>query len=176
MAPGDTIDGSVAMDSLKDWGIVWDKDLNPAQVVIVQNLQLDEASLIAWCNVVIRKVFDTQDYKVPTLLYVDEGMDFFGENGSSRFGDALRKCYRAGRERNLSTIVAIQRPKGVAIQLISETNLAYVFHFDYHEDLKRLWEMGWPRDVKETPPEQSHIFMVKRVGQPLIRYKLALAA
>lgn len=163
MAPGDVIPGVVLSNS-KDWGLVWDQELNPYRTVIVQNDSLEEDQLVAWCNSVIRKTFESQDFKIPTLIYIDEVMDFFGENGTSRYGDAIRRCYRGGREKNLSTLSGSQRPKQIGLQVVTESNILYLFHIAYDEDLKRLYEMGWPRG-EVSPPQKSHAFKMMRDGE-----------
>lgn len=162
MAPGDSIDG-VVCDNLDDWSLVWDEKLNPYKTVIFQNSLLEEDALMSWLNDVLRRLYDSQDYHEPTLVYTDEGMDFFGENGTSRHGSALRRNYRSGRERGLTSLTALQRPKQIQTQVLTESNLLMLFHIANVKDVDRLVEMGVPKDI-EVPKENSHAFRVYRDG------------
>lgn len=163
MAPGDKIE-SVICDDSDDWNIVWDEDLNPYKTVIFQNRELEENDLIEWQNSIIRRLFDTQDYNEPTLVYVDEGMDFFGENGASRHGGAIRRNYRGGAERNLTSLTAVQRPVQIQTQIITEANVLDLFYIKNQRDLKRLSEMDVPENL-EIPAEGSHEFRHLRNGR-----------
>lgn len=163
--PGDTIEG-VAMSRSEDWGLVWDRDLNPLQSVIVQTSQdTPESVSMAFQVATIRKFFNTQKASVPSLLYVDEGMDFFTPNGVERFGGAIQRCYRAGRERGLATLAGFQRPKAISMQCLTEMNVLYLFRLNYRNDIKRLIEMGLPEDTEA--PTENHRFLYMRKGKLL---------
>jgi hypothetical protein len=49
------------------------------------------------------------------------------------------------------------------LQVVTESNILYLFHIAYDEDLKRLYEMGWPRG-EVSPPQGSHAFRMMRNG------------
>lgn len=159
---GDTIPGAVILDNDKDWALAWDPDINKSGVVIAQRMDLESGSpqYVAWCVGIIRRFFDTQDPNQPSLLYVDEGMDFFGPTGSALFGNSIQRCFRGGGERGLSCLLGLQRPKTVSLQVLTESNILYLFHLRYEEDTKRLHEMGLPRNV--TSPKQKYDFLFFR--------------
>lgn len=157
MAPGDTID-SVVLDSLDDWELAFDANLNPNRTVIVQRrLDNDEDSrvAIARCVRAMRRFFATQDYKEPSLLVVDEAMDFFGPNGNSATGQPIVQTSRSGGEMNLASLIAVQRTKAIAVQALTEMNVLYMFHLRFRSDRIRLVEMGLPPNTPNPPKDHS---------------------
>lgn len=173
MAQGDTIKDSVALTRLKDWGIAWDKDLNPSQTVVCQNLELSDAMNARFQTMVAEKFFHSQQAKRPSLIYFDEGHDFFGTNGAARgTSDIVQRCFRGGRERNLASLIGVQRPKGVNLQCLTETCWCALFRINFTDDVRRLWEMGWPKDAMPPTYDQPHAFRLwraERPGAPLYR-------
>lgn len=159
---GDTLDGAVVLDRGRDWDLAWHPDINPSGVVVAQRLDMESGSpqLVAWMVAVMRKFFDTQDPSQPSLLYVDEGMDFFGPSGNALHGNAIQRCFRGGGERGMSCLLGLQRPKTVSLQVLTESNILYLFHLRYEEDVKRLHEMGFPRD--QQSPRSKYTFLYFR--------------
>jgi len=151
---GDVIPGAMVMSSPRDWSIVWDKDVNPSQTVIAQRLSGTQASNVAFQTWVSERFFETQDARRPSMIYWDEGMDFFTTSGSARNSDIVQRCYRAGRELNMASVIGVQRPKGINLQCLTETSYCALFHIRFTMDVKRLWEMGWPPEVP-GPTEQD---------------------
>ncbi len=97
-AKGDTIKGSVSLSRLTDWPLAWDKDLNPSQTVIVQRLEGTLADNVRFQVAFAERFFSTQRASRPSLLYLDEGMDFFTTSAGARGGsDIVQRCFRAGR-------------------------------------------------------------------------------
>lgn len=154
-AQGDTIPGAVAMTDLADWHLAFDGDINN-RVVISQRIDLPPSAGVLWQTMVIEKFFQTQDAKKPSLLYIDEGMDFFGPAGNGKYSDIVQKCVRAGREKGLSTLIGVQRPKNINLQVMTECNVLYLFRINFTEDVKRLREMSYPPSV--VPPKDDHLF------------------
>lgn len=152
---GDTING-VILDNMKNWSLVWSKDINPWQTVIVQNPKLSEDDIVKLCVEAVAKFFETQKPSRPSLAYIDEGLSFFGPTGNARHGNAIQRCFRAGREKNLSILLGTQRPKTINLQCLTECSRAYVFRLDYDQDLARLQEMSFPQDIE--PLEEDHVF------------------
>lgn len=156
MVPGDVVDG-VVLDNLKDWKLAWDPKLNPARTVVVQRLDLEsEDAVIRWMVEVMNTAFRTQKHDEPTLLYIDEGMDFFGPTGNARYGNIVQRCFRAGREKGMTTLLGLQRPKTVNIQTLTECNILYLFQIRFKQDMQRLKEMGVPEEAQ--PPGSKHQF------------------
>jgi hypothetical protein len=156
MVPGDTLDAAI-LSRPQDWRLAWDRDLNPSGIVIVQNLDLSGPAKVRFQVGMIQKFLDTQYWRQPSLMYVDEGHDFYGPTGMAKYGSAIQECYRAGAEQGLSSLLGIQRPKTVNMQIMTEANLCYLFHIKFKADLKRLLEMGMA--VNECPEEGSHRFL-----------------
>lgn len=186
MAEGDTIPGSMALDRMDDWGLAWDHDVNPSQTVIVQRIGTRKHPVTHASNIVFQlqaaeRFFNTQDARRPSLIYFDEGMDFFHGSAAARGGsDIVQRCYRAGREMGLVPVLGCQRPIGINIQTLTEINYCALFDLDYRKDVQRLYEMGWPKDV---PPPHSEpfggsdptgTFRLWRKGTTAPKYRLAL--
>lgn len=163
---GDTLP-AVALDNLKDWSLAWDRKLNPQGIVIAQRLDLTEEDpvLIRWQVAVIKKFLSTQRPNTPSLLVIDEGMDFFGPTGNALYSNVIQKCWRAGGERGMSCLIGVQRPKTINLQMLTESNLLYLFHLAYDADLKRLQEMGFPPDVESPDEDQRHEFLFLKDGK-----------
>jgi hypothetical protein len=155
MVPGDTLPAAV-LSRPQDWRLAWDRDLNPSGIVIAQNLSLTEGALVRFQVRMIERFLETQYWREPSLVYVDEGHDFFGANATARYGTSIQRCYRAGAEQGMASLLGIQRPKTVNLQTLTECNVAYLFHIKFREDLKRLAEMGMV--VDDSPPAESHRF------------------
>lgn len=155
---GDTLPGAVALDSLKDWDLAWDPHNNRAGIVVSQRLDLasDSPEAIRFHVDVMRRFYDTQRPDQPSLLFVDEGMDFFGPTGNALHGNIIQRSFRGGGERGLSCLLGLQRPKTVSLQVLTESNVLFLFHLRFEEDTKRLWEMGFPKNVPS--PRSKYFF------------------
>jgi hypothetical protein len=165
LAKGDTIPGSMHLSRAQDWPLVWDRDINPSQSVIVQRLSGSMADNVRFQVGFLEKFFSTQDVRRPSLVYLDEGMDFFTGSSSARGGsDIVQRCFRAGRERGLATLIGVQRPISINLQCLTETSWCALFRINFQSDVKRLYEMGWPHGT--GPPTYEE---VRRYGQGLFR-------
>ena len=169
---GDEIAGSMLMDDMRDWNLVWDKDVNPSRTVVVQapHGSTSRAKVLLSLRAAER-FFDTQDARRPSLIYFDEGMDFFTTSGSARDNsDVVQRCFRAGRELNLTSLIGVQRPKGINLQCLTETSYCALYRINFADDVKRLHEMGWPKNVQapEYGPDgqETHVFRLWREGRP----------
>jgi hypothetical protein len=142
--------------------LAWDRKINPHGIVIAQRLDLSEEDpqLIRWQVAIIKKFLATQRHDIPSLLVIDEGMDFFGPTGNALYSNVIQKCWRAGGEKGMSCLIGVQRPKTINLQMLTESNLLYLFHISFDSDLKRLQEMGLPSDV-ESPIEKFHFLFMK---------------
>jgi len=151
-ARGDTIAGAVACTDMRQWNMCWDKDINPTQTVIFQRTEGTHESAVRFMVQAAEKLYRTQRASRPTLAYWDEGMDMFNATGGAKGGsDIVRRCYRSGREKELASLLGMQRPTGIDLQTLTEMNWAAVFPLRYVQDIRRLYEMGWPKDA--PPPE-----------------------
>ena len=161
---GDRIPGAMILSNPRDWAMVWDKDVNPSQTVIAQRLTGTQSANVAFQTWVSERFFETQDARRESLIYWDEGMDFFTVSGSARGSDIVQRCYRAGRELNLTSMIGVQRPKGINLQCLTETSYCALFRINFTGDVKRLWEMGWPPELNAPTYEQPYAFRLWRDG------------
>lgn len=168
LARGDTIEGAVTMSSMDDWSIAWDRNLNESQTVVVQRFDGTHENNVRFQVLFAERFFKTQRDSRPSLLYLDEGMDFFGANAGARGGsDIVQRCFRAGREKGLATLIGVQRPVGINKQCLTETNWCALFRINNREDVKTLWDMGWPKDQPAPDYSQPHCFRMWREGRPV---------
>lgn len=61
--------------------------------------------------------------------------------------------------------MGVQRPKGINIQMLTESDLLYLFHLAYDTDLRRLTEMGFPRNLSSPDEDQKYKFIFMRGGK-----------
>jgi DNA helicase HerA-like ATPase len=188
MTDGDTIPESFALDRPDDWDLVWHHDVNPSQVVVAQRIGTRKHPVTHSGNIIFQTrvaelFFHTQDANRPSLIYFDEGMDFFAANASARGGsDIVQRCYRAGREMRLVTVAGFQRPIGINQQTLSEMNYCALFDLDNRKDVRRLWDMGWPPayDAPHTEtfdgPDPAGTFRLWRKGTQAPKYRLNKSA
>lgn len=161
---GDTLN-AVVLDNINDWNLAWDRSLNTTGIVIAQNLHLEEQALVQWQIGVIKRFFSTQRQDTPSLLVIDEGMDFFGPTGNALFSNIIQRCWRAGGEMGMSCLIGVQRPKTINLQMLTESDLLYLFHLAYDDDLKRLTEMGFPRGVSSPDEDAKGEFLFMKGGK-----------
>lgn len=176
MGRGDTIPGSASLSRMVDWNAAWNRNMNPSQSVIVQRLDDTQEANIRFQVAALEKFFATQRESRPSLAYLDEGMDFFGTNAGAKGGsDIVQRCFRAGRERGLATLIGVQRPVGINKQCLTETNWCAMFRINNVEDIKHMYDMGWPKNVPPPRYDQEHAFRLWRAEQgpvaPLYRLK-----
>lgn len=157
--------GAVVLANINDWNLAWTQTQNQSRIVISQNFALEEKALVVWQLSVIKKFFQTQRSNVPSLLVIDEGMDFFGSNGAAYYSNIVQRCWRAGGEKGMACLMGVQRPKGINIQMLTESDLLYLFHLAYDTDLRRLTEMGFPRNLSSPDEDQKYKFIFMRGGK-----------
>lgn len=173
MAKGDEIKGAVTLSDMSDWPLVWDKDTNPSQTVIVQRVQqgwkdrsASQAASVSFALACIERFYATASSKTESLLYADEGHDFYTPNGSARGSDIIQRCYRAGREIGLTSLMGFQRPVGLNLQMMTELNYLALFRINYAKDARRLVEYGWPLGTEPPTYDEKFCFKLWRDGSP----------
>jgi hypothetical protein len=176
MAEGDQVKDSVSMSRLEDWGLAWDTDNNPGQCVVLQRMDDSLSANVQFQTQAMERFFRSLDVAVPSLLCVDEGHDFFTANGTARGSDIIQRCYRAGRERGLATLVGFQRPKGINQQCLTEVNRLALFRINNRLDVGRLHEMGFPRRSGSPTYADGHAFRWWTGGPDAPLYRLARPA
>lgn len=164
---GDYIPGAVVLQTMRDWPIAWHTDTNEVQTVIAQRIDGSQAANVRFQIQAAEAFFKSQRPKIPSLIYIDEGHDFFTPSATAIGGsDIVQRSVRAGREKGLATLIGMQRPKGLNPQVLTELNKCYLFRINYQDDIKRLYEMGWPKH--EPPPGygEEHQFKLWQEGRP----------
>jgi hypothetical protein len=154
---GDTLHGAVILDNLRDWDLAWSPEVNHSGIVIAQQIDAPEHVGVLFGVECMQRFYATQRSDQPSLLFIDEGMDFFGPTGNALHGSIVQRCFRAGGERGMSCLLGLQRPKTVSLQVLTESNVLFLFHLRYDEDVKRLWEMGFPKGV--SSPRHRYDFL-----------------
>jgi hypothetical protein len=71
-----------------------------------------------------------------TRLYIDEATEI--QYNGLKPPDYLTACLNRGRERGVSTLTATQRPAGVPMNILSESEHYYVFKLNLHQDRQRV--------------------------------------
>lgn len=174
MAKGDEIKGAVVMSDMADWSLVWDKDINPSQTVIVQRVQqgwkdrrATQQATVSFALSCMERFYATASAKTESLTYCDEGHDFFTPNGSARGSDIIQRSYRAGREIGLTSLTGFQRPVGLNLQMMTELSYLALFRINYEKDARRLVEYGWPLGTGPPTYEEKFQFKLWREGRPI---------
>ena len=127
-----------------------------SNVVIIQTDTVDaEAAKVMQLVELFRK---TAGRNRKRAIFFDEIMDFYNQQGSPLrgCGNVAVRCARAGAERDLTSLFATQRAKGIPTQLWELLNKLYLFRLDLVQDLTRIREAGIPPTM--LPPEEDHIF------------------
>jgi len=92
------------------------------------------------------------------FVYTDEA--FLVHHGSHA-PDWLRACVTCGRELGIGMMHGTQRPRGIDLRLLTETEVFIAFDLRHRDDRKRMAEMGGD-EFMERPPK--HAFWVWRAG------------
>jgi len=173
MAKGDTIKGSVALSDMDDWPLVWSRDVNPSQTVICQRIQrgwkdrrATQSATVSFALACMERFYASASAHTQSLLYIDEGHDFFSPNGTARGSDIIQRCYRAGREIGLTELTGFQRPVGLNLQMMTELNYLALFRINYEKDARRLVEYGWPLGTGPPTYDEKYHFKLWREGKP----------
>lgn len=104
------------------------------------------------------------------LLYVDEAYALLGDTRPSPY---LKACLTRGRERGISTYVATQRPSGIPIILLSESEHYFIFRLNWPADRKRVAQVtGIDEDFQATL--QPHEFIYANPSRGITTQKLKL--
>lgn len=116
--------------------------------------------------------YEKYGHEPPRLIWVNELADFFEVQ---KLGGIFWLLPRSGGELNISFLGETQRPAYIPKTVMTESGRIYVFQLDYSEDIKRLYEVGFPRDVEL--PDVDHEFLLydkyRPRGQRLVgKFKL----
>lgn len=150
---GPVVLGSVLVEVPEQLAIVWQLGY---RVAIVQG---DGEEHRPRMLSVVEEFYRQANARVPSLLQVDESVDWFGGTGMPKYGsDIIIRTARAGRERGLGALYCSQRTRAIPATLLEEMNRLYCFRIDYSKDIQRLEEMGAPI-TEDDMPTRPHEFM-----------------
>jgi len=122
------------------------------RVAIAQTRPGDLADL-AWLEGVARVFYGSYSDKTPRLIMIDELADFFEVR---RSGGIFHQAARSGRELGIGMLAGSQRPSYIPTVVMTESDRLYLFNLDYSEDMKKVHQMGVPKDV--AAPSVDHSF------------------
>jgi hypothetical protein len=128
--------------------------MSPIIIVQTDRVDLEAPSVMA----LVDRFRRTAGRKHKRMVYFDELMDFYNQSGQplKGCGNVALRCARAGAERDLTSLFATQRAKGIPPQLWELINKLYLFRMDLEQDMTRVREAGVPPTL--WPPEEDHIF------------------
>ena len=134
----------------------FDRAMRMSPIVIIQTDTVDRDA--PGVMLLVDRFRRTSGKKHKRMVFFDELMDFYNQSGMPLrgCGNVALRCARAGAERDLTSLFASQRAKGIPVQLWELLNLLYLFRLDMEQDLARIREAGIPREM--VPPEDDHLF------------------
>lgn len=152
---GSLVPGSTRVEPGDREGLI--RAMNLSDVIIVQTDSIDRDAPRVMALVEIFRRTAGVNHK--RLVYFDELMDFYNQSGMPLrgCGNIAVRCARAGAERGLTSLFAMQRTKGVPIQLWELINKLWLFRLDLDKDMDRIREAGVPRGL--TPPQEDKRFI-----------------
>jgi energy-coupling factor transporter ATP-binding protein EcfA2 len=132
------------------------------RILILQTQGYDNENIMA--AYAIDRFYKHARYSRPSLLYVDELLDFYTLNGQPKryMPNSILRCVRAGREKGLASLLSTQRLKGIPIQVLSELSKLYLGALDVEDDMEHLESMGIPPDLNSPEDDRVFVFYDKR--------------
>jgi DNA helicase HerA-like ATPase len=133
------------------------------RTIIVQTLIGERPDLDLQAEIAVDLFRRAGRQKRPVLFYLDETMDHFHPSTApiaSDDGWIWAQVCRAGRELGVAAMFATQRPRSIPMAMLEEMSQMFLFAISDQNDLKRLWEIGFPRG--QTSPDELHQFYLWR--------------
>ena len=93
--------------------------------------------------------------KKDRLCYVNELSDFFEVK---KIGGIFWLIARSGREKKISLMAETQRPVYVPKVVLTESVQMYIFKLKYVEDMKKMYEMGVPKDTPAVSQKYTFLY------------------
>jgi hypothetical protein len=155
MEYGEKIGGAVLVEEPEDIDTAYKRGFQIALAQISDDKdEKDEYGRLTW---IAQKFYSGASGSRERFLWIDEGMDYYSENGMKIRGSSgsILRTARAGRERGMAMIFCSQRARGIPGQVLSEMTRLYLFRMDHSADVKYLETMGAPQI---EPPEEDHLF------------------
>lgn len=124
---------------------------------------------LVWLQSIATSFYGDFNDSQPRLIVVDELADFFEVK---KMGGIFWQTARSGRELNIGLLAGSQRPSYIPNVVLTESDRLYLFTLDYSEDMKKVYQMGIPKEI--GAPQQEHSFFYwdkfKRFQQPSGKY------
>jgi hypothetical protein len=139
------------------------------RVLIAQTNGYDNENMLA--AFAIDRWYKHARYTRPSLVYVDELLDFYNLNGTPKRGmpNSILRCVRAGREKGLASLLSTQRLKGIPVQVTSELSKVYLGALDVDDDIEHLAANGGiPPGFQPPQDDRVFAFYDKRKRQSLL--------
>lgn len=160
--------------SARDLKQAW--ELAPGNIIIAQT---DKEYQYPWLNAMVMSHYEQATKKHWNLTSVDEMLALTKSRKNATGVVTTAVC---GRERGVFLLGCSQRPRWIPTEVMSEMSSCFLFNINYEEDMKHLYELGFPRywgDMKERiqmkPPPFDHSFWAwNGRRRALARLKLAI--
>lgn len=119
---------------------------------------------------VLRWVYNRKN----TFLYIDELLSLVG--GPHTYPRYLKILYSQGRALNIGILGATQRPSGVPLFCISESQYFYMFHLSLKRDRQRMAEFMGERVEGDLQDRYSFWYYNQYARSPARELKLRIGA
>jgi hypothetical protein len=133
--------------------------------------RISDLSWLEYCATIF---YGEYSDRIPRAICVDELADFYEISRRSGTG-IFTQAARSGRELNIALFAASQRPSYIPTVVMTECDRLYLFQLDYKEDMKKVYSMGVPQDVRVPSVDHSFFYWDKFLrfsGQSGLYYKL----
>lgn len=150
---------------LSAWdGLVENKDFTVIR--IFDDLDACDTDKIIYCpdyydqdEELFNSFFDWIFRRENTIVWVDELMQIANSYKCPR---ALSRCYTQGRSKNVGIWACSQRPSGIPVISLANSDYYFIFNLYNNNDRKRLYDMTGMQDMLELP--QGHNFWYYHMG------------
>jgi len=157
---GEPFPNSISVTTWDEW--VAARSRLGERTIIVQTLIGEPTDLDLHAAVAVDVWRTAGRVRTPTLYYLDETMDHFrpGTTPWAQEGWIWSQVCRAGRELGVAACFSTQRPTSIPLSILQETTQLALFSISDNRDMRRLWEIGFPRGRES--PERLHEFVLWR--------------
>jgi hypothetical protein len=106
-----------------------------------------------------RTFYERYSAREPRLLVIDELADFYRAGTSS---DIFWRTARAGRKHNVALLAGSQRPRFIPTPVLTEADRYYMFYLDNRDDMKKMWDLGIPKEKVAPVVDYSFLYWNKK--------------
>jgi len=158
---GEVFPDSISVTSWEEW--VEARRRLDERTIIVQTLIGERPDLDLQASIAVDLFRRAGRQKRSILFYLDETMDHFQPSTAPIAADGWiwAQVCRAGRELGVAAMFATQRPRSIPMAMLEEMSQMFLFTISDQQDLKRLWEIGFPRG-QTSPDELYHFYLWRK--------------